>query len=144
MAKCTPKCSSHKGRSRQNKRFICNAFCDDLLRSYVISHMSKQSAPKWHQNGSRMAPGAPPGARGARNATWKPYFALPGAAKIASGGLRERKNNFVGAFRGALGRVVDRFYPPGGSLGGSRRVSGGHFGSFFAVGPAGLQKARKM
>ena len=78
-----------------------------------------------------MAPGAPPGARGARNATWKPYFALPGAAKIASGGLRERKINFVGAFRGALGRKVERFYPPGGSLGGSQRASGTSFWEHF-------------
>ena len=33
-----------------------------------------------------MAPGGPPGAQRARNATWEPYFALPGASKIASWG----------------------------------------------------------
>ena len=96
------------------------------------------------QNGSKMAPGAPPGARGARNATWKPYFALPGAAKIASGGLRERKINFVGAFRGALGRKVERFYPPGGSWEGPREAPGRHFGSIFAARPAGTKKVRNI
>ena len=91
-----------------------------------------------------MAPGAPPGARGARNAPWKPYFALPGAAKIASGGLRERKINFVGAFRGALGRKVERLYPPGGSWEGPGEAPGPHSGSMFAARPAGTKKVRTI
>ena len=70
-AKCTPKCSSHKGISRKSKRVICNACCDEHLGSYVNSHMSKQLAPTWHQHGSKRPPKMAFGAsRGVFWASW--------------------------------------------------------------------------
>ena len=81
-------------------------------------------APKWLQNGSLEASGRPLGADPASRA-------FPEPSRRGSGTARGSPKSRCWRPGGLLGRKVDRFHPPGGSLGGSRRGSGRSFSQFF-------------
>ena len=93
------------------------------------------------QNDSKMAPWR------ALGGPWAPTL-LPEAPRRPPGGAPGRpgaaQNVFLAAWGGPWGGKLIDFTLPGAPREAPRGAAGGHFGSLFAVGPAGTEKVRKI
>ena len=131
---------SRKTRNRASKH-VENMLPETFKTEAPWGRIYKQTClkihPTWLQNCSLEASGRPLGADPASRA-------FPEPSRRGTGTARGVPKIVVGGLGAPLGRKVDRFHPPGGSPGGSRRGSGRSFPQLFAVGPAGTEKARTM